>query len=384
MRRILALSLSLVAGAGALGAQQPATAAQAADSSATAEDAALPPAASAEAVERAVNLRDATPWLNAPDAAPVDGPLAIPAGESHQGPIVVNGQLDVHGTVLGDAMTLAGDLIIHPGGRVDGRALAVAGTVRVAAEGGVVGEVLSVQGHAVSPVLPASAWERIRHSLVNVLTWLALVIVLGVGVLVFAAEQMDTVTKTLVQSVRRSFFAGLLGQMALIPALILLVIALAITVIGILLIPIVIVGYTVIAAGLLMLGLLAAALLIGSALGAGGSATDEEATRRRRALRALLLGIAVLFAPWILASLLTATPVAGGVVHTVALLVTWAAVTAGFGAVIRSRAGRRKLADRSVESLPAEDEISWQTPTPVGGVAAARRPTPAKSSRGRE
>src|SRR5690606_40544167 len=103
--------------------------------------------------------------------------------------------------------------------------------------------------------------------------------------------------------------------------------------------------------------------------------------RGRRSLRALLVGVGIRFPPWLLASLLTATPVAGSIVHAAALLVTWVAVTAGFGAVIRSRAGRRVLTTPSVVPLPIEDEVSWQTPTPVGGVAAARRPTPARPAR---
>ena len=58
------------------------------------------------------------------------------------------------------------------------------------------------------------------------------------------------------------------------------------------------------------------------------------------------------------------------------------AVTAGFGAVLISRAGTRRTVPPQAPVAPLDD-MSWQTPTPVSGVAAARRPTPVASGKGR-
>jgi hypothetical protein len=333
---------------------------------------------SGEAVERAIRLRDDSPWLGVPIIAPQPGPREVPAGELVQGPLAVAGSLEVQGTIMGDAIVYGGDMVVGPRAVIQGRAIALGGVVHVASGATVTEGATSLYG-SVSPVAaPLSGSERTRRALVLVLAWLAIVVPIGVGVLVFAGSQLETITETLAASVGRSFLVGLAGQLAIIPVLLLGIVALAVTIIGILLIPIAIVLYTVAAAGLLMLGFLAAARLIGGAAGAARGADDLA--RRRQLLRALLVGILILFVPWLLAASLMSLPVAASVVHGIALLMTWVAITAGFGAVIRSRAGRRSVAEVAGQPEPLDD-TSWQTPTPVGGVVAARRPTPTTSTR---
>jgi hypothetical protein len=70
---------------------------------------------------------------------------------------------------------------------------------------------------------------------------------------------------------------------------------------------------------------------------------------------------------------------AATVIRAAAVAASWAAVTLGLGAAILSRAGtHRRLASGS---RPVE-LAAWQTPTPVTGVVAARRPvTAAKEAR---
>jgi len=60
----------------------------------------------------------------------------------------------------------------------------------------------------------------------------------------------------------------------------------------------------------------------------------------------------------------------------VALAVSWVAVTLGLGATLLSRAGTKRLdaRQRAGARRPAPEDLAWQTPTPVTGVAAARRP----------
>jgi hypothetical protein len=84
---------------------------------------------------------------------------------------------------------------------------------------------------------------------------------------------------------------------------------------------------------------------------------------------------------WVLAAAAGWIPIAGSLLHAVAIAVTFVAVTSGFGSVVAARYDARRAARGEVRtpgasSLPG---MEWQTPTPVGGVAAARRPTPPPS-----
>jgi hypothetical protein len=96
---------------------------------------------------------------------------------------------------------------------------------------------------------------------------------------------------------------------------------------------------------------------------------------RGEALRALVTGIVAFLVVWVVAALLTPAPLAATAVRALAFALTWVAVTAGFGAALLSRAGTRRSVGVPEVVPEPEEEISWQTPTPMGGVPAARRPT---------
>jgi hypothetical protein len=90
------------------------------------------------------------------------------------------------------------------------------------------------------------------------------------------------------------------------------------------------------------------------------------------------VGIAIFFALWLVAALLGWAPLAASVVRAAALAATWAALTLGLGAAILSRAGTH----RRVASGKRPIELAaWQTPTPITGVIAARRPVAVKEAR---
>ena len=65
------------------------------------------------------------------------------------------------------------------------------------------------------------------------------------------------------------------------------------------------------------------------------------------------------------------SPVVGSVLRAVALAGCWVALTFGLGATILTRAVRDA---RAIAPAASVDDLSWQTPTPVTGVVAARRP----------
>jgi hypothetical protein len=311
-------------------------------------------------------------------SAVTDGDLTIEAGRTVTGPIAVfAGTLTVLGRVDGDAISLGGDVVVAQGGVVTGNAVAVEGEVRRAG-GTIAGEALTLGGVLTSegqePIV--SNERRATGSSVGLaLSWLCVLLVIGVGVLVFAQSYLEGVVDTLETRFWRSFGMGLIGELAAFPVLVLMIVALAITVIGVLLIPFAVVAYVLALAGLLTLGFVAIARLTGGAL---GSDAVRRLSARGSALRGVVIGTVLLLGMWVAAAALSAVPLLGLVLRAVAATVTFVAVTAGLGATILSRAGTRGV--EAPAAKPADPAV-WQTPTPVTGVAAARRPT---TSRKRE
>ncbi|MEO5567390.1 MAG: hypothetical protein ABIR92_02795 [Gemmatimonadaceae bacterium] len=295
------------------------------------------------------------------------GNLTIPAGAVIDHPIgVVDGNLDVFGTINGATMVVDGNLRIHPGATIGGDAITVRG--RILNQGGVVtGETRSLGTLGTGAEKTASPPRTTMGALKLILGWFAVLVIIGVGVMIFAEANLDGVVLALERGVGRAFGAGLLGQVAALPVLALLCIALGLTIIGILLIPFAIVAYTIAVAGLVTLGFLAVSRLTGSSL---VRATDL--TPRGVNLRAMFIGLIGYFALWALAAAFTWHPVAGAALRMIALVLTWVAATAGLGATLLSRAGTQRPG-RSKSRGPASDDYSWQTPTPVSGVAAGTR-----------
>lgn len=300
------------------------------------------------------------------------GARTIPAGTTVRGGVVARGPVEVRGTVDGPVVSLSGDVIVHPGGIVTGDAVSVGG--RVVADGGRVdGELRTMSslplllptGVAAAAAAPSAA--RSTLDAIRLVTGsFAVLLVVAIGVLLFAGRNLDEVVGTMERSFARAFWVGLLGQLLILPVLVLLIVALALTVIGILLIPFAIVAYAIAAAGLVTLGFLAVARLIGGAVW-----QVEGASARARAFVALAVGIGGFFALWLVAAAFGWAPLAASVLRAAALAATWAAMTLGLGAALVSRAGTH----RRVASGQRPIELaSWQTPTPITGVIAARRP----------
>jgi hypothetical protein len=298
------------------------------------------------------------------------GARSIPAGRTVRGAVVAWGPVDVSGVVEGTVVSLGGDVTVHRGGIVRGDAVAVGGRV-VADSGEIDGEMRSLA--SLPSALPVAAAVDARTPAQRTLDAVRLVagtfgvlLIIAIGVLLFAGPNLDEVVGTLERRFGRAVWVGLLGQLMILPVLVLFVVALAVSVIGILLIPFAILAYAVASAGLVTLGFLAVARLVGGALW-----RVPDGSPRVRALAGLALGIAVFFALWILAALLVWAPLAAAVVRAAALAATWAAMTLGLGAAILSRAGTH----RRVASGGRPVELAaWQTPTPITGVVAARRP----------
>lgn len=299
------------------------------------------------------------------------GPRAIAAGTTVTGPIVARGPVDVSGTVNGTVVSLAGDVTVHRGGVITGDALAVGG--RVVVDGGrVEGEMRSMSAlpsllTAAAPVaVPRTPAQVVMDDVRIVGGTFAVLLVVALGVLLFAGQNLDEVVGTLERQFGKAFWVGVAGQLLVLPALVVLVAALVVSVIGILLIPFAIVAYFVAVAGLVTLGFLAVARLVGGALW-----QRDGASARTRSVGALAAGVAMFLVLWMVAALLGWAPLAASVVRSAALAATWAAMTIGLGAAILSRAGTHR---RVASGQRPVELAAWQTPTPITGVIAARRP----------
>ena len=199
-------------------------------------------------------------------------------------------------------------------------------------------------------------------------------LIIGLVVLTTAEDSLMAVARAAARDIGGSFWVGLLWQALAVPLLAVLVIGCILTIIGILAVPIVALAWALAYAGAFTLGLLAVALVIGRAMVGRGSGTGTRAA----ALRGLVVGLFALSLVWLGASLLSSVPVAGVLSRVVALGFTWAVATVGLGAVVKSRGGIAKI--RMDTTLTEVAVPLWQTPTPVQGVVAARRPMPARGA----
>lgn len=309
---------------------------------------------------------------------------SIAAGSEASGPVAVaGGPLHVYGTINGDAVAIGSDVIVHPGGRVTGNAISALGTVSLLG-GSVGGEIRQLSGAMGTVPQPAAAVDTptrsTRHALALSSSWLVILVLMGIGVLVFAGDYLDGVVDSLEGRFGRSFWAGIATQLALAPVLALLVVALAVTILGILLIPFAIVAFVLAVVGLITLGFLAIARITGESVAPSASRRYHA---RGAALRALVIGVTLYMGLWVLASAFAWAPMAETVLRAIAVAITWVATTAGLGAAVLSRGGTRRPGGVSPAPVAAINDVPWQTPTPVTGVVAARRRTPASTSRER-
>jgi hypothetical protein len=297
------------------------------------------------------------------------GDQVLRAGESVDGDLVtVRGSIRVAGAVDGDVAALGGDVVVEPGARITGSVISAGGTVRL--NGGL------VEGEIVETVLRAAeVGAPVRRSPVLLaLGWACVLAAIGVVALILARRNLERVAEAVRVRFGRSFLYGIVGQLAFFPGLLAIVVVLAITIIGILVIPIALVAFLTAVAGAATLGFLGVAFASGESL-----MGRLRSMRSTPAALALFAGLAVYVLAWVVAAALTGVPVVGAALRAMVGLVTWAALTVGFGATILTRAGSRDVVPEPEEPVILPDDM-WQTPTPVSGVTAARRPTPAPRS----
>ena len=326
--------------------------------------------------------RDPIVGCAALDATWKSGDVTIAATDTVRGNLVaIGGTLRIAGTVTGTAIALNGAVVIDSTGHVQGDVIAAEQGAAIAANGRVDGELRTIDELAPTVVTAAAApLADTLASLTRTAAWFGILIVLGIGVLINSGDAMQRVTSALHAGFGQNVMVGILAQMALLPVLVLTCVLLALTVIGILLIPFAIVAYVIAVLGLLVLGGLGAVQMVGAGVAPRRPATSERGAR----LQALITGMLLFSVPWLITAAVASMPVLSAALGTVALGITWLAVTAGLGAALRTRGGTRSATDPwgirrpapSGAPLPVESpKPEWLTPTPLTGVVAVKRPT---------
>ena len=326
----------------------------------------------------ALNPKDGPIRLTVPGGTARLGDFSVGSTESVTGPLlVVQGDADVYGRLLGNLVTVDGDVIVHPGGLVTGDILALGGEVRDLG-GEIGGEIRTLRSTtifaepAAAAPPPPSALETTFRRLAGVVGVFLTLAALGFGLVTFGRPNLEVVSDTVAHSFGRAFATGLLGQILLLPTFGMLVVGLILSVAGILLLPFAVVVYGL----LVVVGALGGFLAVAHAMG-------ETYTRRRLALGAMLgspnsyrylaVGVGGLASLWLAWAIFGWVPVAGDLIRGAAFLVTWLLATTGFGAALLSRAGiRENFAGRLILPEALTDEYLWATPQ--FGVPAGRRP----------
>lgn len=310
------------------------------------------------------------------------GDFTLEAGETAADVVVVGGDLRVLGTITGDAVVVGGELILEESGSVEGDATVTGGSI-IENGGRVRGEMRmldaggedvqaaverAVAGRAAAGADEArraaedrdrdrdgwearggggSSWFRsIRNGFFGLISTFALAVVLaGIGAVLtfYGRPYLDTVSDTIRGATVRSGAVGLAASFLVIPAFVVLIVALAVSIIGIPFLLVAIPIYPLAVAAAAGLGLLAAAHAI-------GERTSEQRSqgfdfRYRNSYAYLFSGLAMLMAPLLAAHLIEMTgflSFIGILLKIVTWVVIWAATTVGFGAVILSRAGTQR------------------------------------------
>jgi hypothetical protein len=261
------------------------------------------------------------------------GDLTIPAGSTTSGSVMaIRGDLNVYGNVDGAATAILGDVIVHDGGRVRGGAVALGGHVRN--EGGSILGVIKDVGatHNRSTVSFGGRPRTTLGSLAAAFLWLVVLLLVGTFVLFFLRDYFTRAVEVITNETGRSLLTGVLGGLASIPALVTLVVLMAITIIGVVFIPIGVAAFLIALSGIAILGFLAVAHVTGIAI-AGKRNAETPAGQE---LQFLYTGIIAFSALWIIAAAFTWFPILGSILRMLAFSVTFVAVATGFGAVILS------------------------------------------------
>ena len=149
------------------------------------------------------------------------GDFSIGSNETVPGHLlVVQGTADVYGKLLGNLVTVEGDVVLHPGGVVSGDILTLGGEVRD--EGGEIGGEVRTFRSAIrarrrrlqTQAAPPSALETVFRRLAGVVGVFLTLGALGFGLVMFGRPNLEVVSDTVSHSFGRAFATGPPGPAA--------------------------------------------------------------------------------------------------------------------------------------------------------------------------
>jgi hypothetical protein len=344
---------------------------------------------------RLLSLPIATILQATADGGVITGDHTVAAGEEVDDIVVIGGTLTVRGTVTGDAVVVGGNLLMESGGSIAGDAVVTGGEIldhggKIRGEMRIVdradealagrgagareglaaaarGQAAEARADAREAVRAASHDEHswfgpIRRGLSGFISTVALGIVLaGIGsaLIFYGRPYLETVSDTIRTSSVRSGAVGIAAGFLVIPAFVVLLVALAVSIVGIPLLLVAAPVYPLAVAAAVAMGLLAASHAIGERT--ADQRRESFDLRYRNSYSYLFTGLGMLITPLLAAHLLHMTGFLGflgTMLEIVTWMAIWLAATVGFGAVILSRAGtRRTFVAPSMDSVYEPDPL---------------------------
>ncbi len=308
----------------------------------------------------------------------------LPEGAHLEGSLIlVETDGVIAGSVAGNVLIAEGSLLIEPTADIAGNVVSIESDVRNL--GGIIrGAIREIDDFApviVSPrprvVVPVEVRTTsvARHiangmgSLLRTVAMYMLLCFLGFLVVYFFRGHLETVSDTVSYSFGRAFLTGLFAEILVAPILVVLLV-LVLTWIAI---PFYVLGVALAA----ILGYLAVAHAAGENLTRRRYPSWATRLRRANSYYYVLNGLGVLLALFAAASVAEmAHPIlawAYGLLIASAVILSWVAGTAGFGAVLLSRAGTQRKFARPRE-VPALSVDSFSSLRPSGRRTGALRP----------
>ncbi len=278
------------------------------------------------------------------------GDIRVEEYEKIAGSVVVfGGTATIAGAVTEDVVVVGGDLVIEETADIRGSAVCFGGEI-IKEQGAKIGDQEVSLGSfpcaiTVGPFIG-------HHGFGDFLEWgvgffagivlLGLLLLLGAGAIFFFPNAFNKVSEGVGENLLKSGLVGLLGEILVVPVLVVVSLVLAVSIIGIPLLFLVI--------PLAVLGIVSAIFMgyIGTGMFVGGKIGERASWTLSSPYRVMLVGVIALLAFDILAAFVGITSgalwpvqVAFGIVGGI---ITFLAVTVGFGAVILTRFGTRSIA----------------------------------------
>ena len=277
------------------------------------------------------------------DQVKVGGSIHVRAGEIVDGDVVaVGGSVDVDGTVEGDVTAVGGSVTLGPGALVDGEVTSIGGRIERGSGARITGSVNEVAFGAphfrMEPHDVMGPFFTGLGGLFGTVIWIIFLGLLTCLAFLLARRPIERMEYRVATSPWKAAVVGLLGQMLFIPALLITIVILVISIIGIPL--------------LLLIPFALVAILIGILLGftAVAKHLGHAAERRfgwdhRNAYLSVLVGVGLIM---LISFFGSALGVAGGplgifatVLTILGFVVQYIAWTIGFGVLLLTRFGMR-------------------------------------------